>query len=109
MLILEGKGYFRGLGLVEVLWKAIANLIKRSLTAVIFFHNTLHGFRAGRGAGTADLVAKILQQSTAMRELVLFEVFLDIQKAYNNLDRERVLELLISYAVAPRMVQLLRN
>ena len=38
--------------------------------------------RDGRsGMGTAALEAKLLQQLTAMRETVLFEVFLYLQKA----------------------------
>ena len=55
VLITKEKGYFRGVGLFEVLWKAIASLLNRRLTAVISFHDMLHGFRAGRGTRTADL------------------------------------------------------
>ena len=75
---------------------------------MISFHDTLHGFRAGRGTGTAALVAKLLQQLTAMEEAVLFEVFLDLQKAYDCLDRERSLDLLTAYGVGPRTFRLLR-
>ena len=81
VLIPKGKGKLRGIGLVEVLWKAIASLLNRRLTAAISFHDTLHGFRAGGGTGTATLNVKILKQFKAMRETVLFEVFLDIRKA----------------------------
>ena len=49
VLIPKGKGDFRGIGLVEVLWKAITSLLNHQLTAVISFHDTLHGFWAGRG------------------------------------------------------------
>ena len=42
-----------------------------------------------------------------MREAVLFEVFLDIRKAYDALDRERALDLLAAYRVGPRTVHLL--
>ena len=47
----------------------------------ITYHNALHGFWAGRGMGTAILEDKLLQQLTYMREAVLFEVFLYLQKA----------------------------
>ena len=43
-----------------------------------------------------------------MREAVLFEVFLFIWKAYDDLYRERSLELLAAYGVGPRTVRLLR-
>ena len=39
--------------------------------------------RAGRGTGTATLEAKLLQQLAAMREEVLYVIFLDLTKAYD--------------------------
>ena len=54
--------------------------------AAITHHNALHRFQAGRGTGTAVLEAKLIEQLTAMREAVLFKVFLDLQKAYDALD-----------------------
>ena len=105
----KGKGDLRGIGLVKVLWKAITSLLNFRLTAAISFHDTLHGFRVGRGTRNVTLEAKLLQQLTATRKAVLFEVFLDIQKAYDALDRERSLGLLTAYGVGPRTVQLLRT
>ena len=64
-------------------------LLNLRLTAEIIFHDVMHGFRAGHGTGNATLKAKLLQQLTEMREAVLFEVFLDLQKAYDALDRDR--------------------
>ena len=72
---------FRGIRLVEVLLKTMTILLNRWLTAEIKFHYVLYGFRASHGTGTAALNAKLLQHLTAMREAVLFKVFLDIQKA----------------------------
>ena len=43
----------------------------------------------------------------SMKEAVLFEIFLDIWKACNALDRERALDLLTAYGVCPRTVLLL--
>ena len=44
-----------------------------------------------------------------MREAVLHEIFLDLQKAYNALDWNRCLEILAVYGVGPRALQLLRE
>ena len=63
----EGKGDYRGIGLVEVMWKVVAVILNRRLTSSITFHDVLHGFRAGRGTGNATLEAKLLQQLAAMR------------------------------------------
>ena len=52
VLIPKGKGDYRGIGLVEVMWKVVAVILNRRLTSSITFHDVLHGFRAGRGTGT---------------------------------------------------------
>ena len=62
VLIPKGKGDYRGIGLVEVMWKVVAVILNRRLTSSITFHDVLHGFRAGRGTGTANLEAKLLKQ-----------------------------------------------
>ena len=60
------------------------------LMAGIKIHDALHIFWEGRGTGTATLEAKLLQQLAAMREEVLYVIFLDLTKAYDALDRSRV-------------------
>ena len=57
--------------------------------------------------GNAALEAKLFQQLTAMREAVLFKIFLDLQKAYDALDQERSLKLIVAYGVSPRTLRLL--
>ena len=52
VLITKGKNDYRGIGLVEVMWKVVAAVLNRWLTASITFHQFLHGFWAGRGTGT---------------------------------------------------------
>ena len=58
VLIPKGKGDYRGIGLVEVMWKVVAVILNRRFTSSITFHNVLHGFWAGRGTGTATLETK---------------------------------------------------
>ena len=53
VLIPKGKKDYRGLGLVEVMWKVVAVILNHRLTASTAFHEFLHGFRAGCGTGTA--------------------------------------------------------
>ena len=60
----------------------------------ITYHDALHGFRAGCGTGTATLEAKLLQKLAALREEVLYMIFLDLTKAYDALGRSRCLEIL---------------
>ena len=87
VLITKGKGYYRGIGLVEVMWKVVAEILKRRLTASINYHNLLHGFWVGCGTDTTTLEAKLLLKLAALREEVLYVIFLDLHKAYGTLDR----------------------
>ena len=87
VLIPKGKGDYRGIGLVEVMWKVVAVILNRRFTSSITYHDVFHGFWAGRGTGTATLEAKLLQQLATMREEVLYVIFLDLTKAYDALDR----------------------
>ena len=47
IVVLIPKGarkYFRGIGLVKVLWKAVTSLLNQRLTEAIKFHEVMHGF-----------------------------------------------------------------
>ena len=64
----------------------VTRLLNHRITAAIIFHYVLHGFQVGRGVVTTTLEPKLFQQLRDMKEAVLFEIFLDIQKAYDSLD-----------------------
>ena len=94
VLIPKGNTDCRGIVLVEVMWKVLAAILNRRLTASITFHDFLHGFRKGHGTGAATLEATLLQHLAALREEVLYVIFQDIHKTYDALDRSRCLEIL---------------
>ena len=94
---------------MEVIWKVVAAILHRRLTTSITFQDFFHGFRLGCGTGTATLKANLLQQLAAMREEVLYMIFLDLQKVYDALYRSRCLEILEGYGVRPRARRLLRT
>ena len=83
------------------MWKVVAAILHSRLTASITYHDFLHIFRAGCGTGNATLEAKMLQQLAALREEVLYVIFLDLHKAYEALDMSRCLEILEGYGVVP--------
>ena len=89
VLIHKGEKDYRGIILVEVVWKVVAVILNCRLTASITYHDFLHGFWAGHGTGTANLEAKLLQQLAALRGEVLYVIFLDLHKTSDALDRSR--------------------
>ena len=60
VLLPKGEKDYCGIGLVEVMWKVVAEILNLRLTASITFHNFMHGFRAGRGTGTSTFEANLL-------------------------------------------------
>ena len=110
VIIPKGGGTdFRGIGLVELLWKTISGIINRRISSSIQFHDAMYGFRVGRGTGTATLEEKLLQQLITIRETVLHSIFLDLIKAYDSLDRDRCIDILIGYGVGPRIIHILQT
>ena len=61
VLIPKGGGDYRGIGLLEPIWKVLKRIMDRRLDA-IELHDCLHGCRAHRGTGTGVIEAKLAQQ-----------------------------------------------
>ena len=87
--------------------KVVVAIFNFRLTASITFHHFLHRFRAGRGTGTTTLKDKLLHQLVALREEVLYVIFLDLHKAYDSLYRNRCMEILEVYGVGPQYLRIL--
>jgi Reverse transcriptase (RNA-dependent DNA polymerase) len=108
VLIPKYGGSLRGIGLLEVVWKLISTIIKERL-GCIPFDDALHGFRPGRGTGNATLRAKLLTESSLRRGTMLYQIFLDLKKAYDTLDRARTLSILEAYGMGPNLLSLLKT
>ena len=68
VLIPKGGGDYRDIGLVGLMWKAVAVILIRHFTAFITYPDSLHGLWAGRGTGTATLEVKLINQVAALRD-----------------------------------------
>ena len=53
------------------------NIVRNAIT----LHDALHGFRQGRGAGTATIEANMAQQLAGIFHEPLFQVLIDVQKS----------------------------
>ena len=109
VLIPKSEAGFRGVTLLEVLYKLWGMIVYRRASQVIQFHPDIHGFRSKRGCETAILEAKLEMQWAAFNATPYFQIFLDLAKAYDSIDRERLLELLAGYGFGPNVLRFLRR
>ena len=108
VLIPKGGGDYRGIGLLEPIWKVIERIIDHRLDA-FELHDSLHGCRHKRGTGTAIIEAKLAQQLAHIELKPFYGVFLDLRKAFDAMDRDRCILILEGYGAGPRLVRLVKT
>jgi hypothetical protein len=108
VLIPKGGGDYRGIGLLEPIWKCIERVIDHQLDS-IELHDSLHGCRNKHGTGTAIIEAKLAQQLLYLELKPFYSIFLDLRKAFNAMNREWVIMLLEGYRAGPQMIWLIRG
>ena len=107
VLIPKGNsGDFRGIGLLEVVWKVVERIIDARLKCVPL-HDALHGFRKGRGCGTGIMEVKLAQQLGSLEQCPFYGIFLDLKKAYDAMDRDRCLKILRDVGIGERTIRLI--
>ena len=109
VLIPKADGSLQGIGLLEVAWKVVSGIVQQRLQASIEFEDSLHGFQPKPSVRTAMLVHKLITEWSLHRGQMLFQVFLDLKKAYNTLDQGQTLLILEQYGVGPKVQHLLHN
>ena len=97
------------IGLLETLWKVAEALIDTGQRASLQFHDGLHGFRSRGGMGAAIMKLKLAQELARADHKPLFLVVLDLWKAYDTVDRDRLIQTLEVYGAGPHMCGLLET
>jgi hypothetical protein len=105
VLLPKGGGDFQGIGLLDPCWKVVEKIMVRRMGA-IDFHPCLHGGMPKRGMGTARIEAKLAQQLAWVEQEPLYQIFVDLRKAYNHLNREKCLEIMTGYGVGPKLLHI---
>ena len=87
----------------------VEKIFDTHLRAILQMHNVLHGFRDGRGTGMSIMELKLAQLLSQIDPDRLFLVLLELQKAYDAVDRDLLLITLEGCGSGSRMCGLLEN
>jgi Reverse transcriptase (RNA-dependent DNA polymerase) len=91
------------------MWKVVSTIIKERCNETITFEDSLHGFRSERGTSTAIIEAKLRMETRIAEGKTMFQVFLDLSKAYDTVDRGKLLYLLRAYGLGTNLSLILEN
>jgi hypothetical protein len=105
VLLPKGGGNIQGIGLLNPFWKVVEKIMVCRLGS-IEFHPCLHGGLPKRGTGMATIEAKLAQQLAWMGQELLYQVFINLRKAYDHLDQEWCLAIMTGYGVGPKLLLL---
>jgi hypothetical protein len=105
ILLPKGGNNSRWIGLLDPFWKAVEKIMVGRLGS-IEFHPCLHGGLPKRGAGMATIEAKLAQQLAWMEQEPLYQVLVDLRKAYDHLDQEQCLAIMTGHGVGPKLLRL---
>ena len=104
---------FRGISLLSHVGKVPAKLITNRLSAFCEANNILPeeqcGFRPGRSTVCMLFVVRRLQELGRRRRIPLYMCFVDLQKAYDSVDRELLWKVLARAGVPAEMVAVIRQ
>jgi hypothetical protein len=105
VLLLKGRGDYRGIGLLDPIWKVVKKVMVSWFSA-LRLHDCLHGGLPRRETETAIMEAKLQQQLAWAEQEPLYQIYLDLRKAYDALDWGRCLGILAGYGVGPNLLRL---
>ena len=109
ILFMKGRGEYWGIGLFDVSWEACATVVNCCIKSSVVLHDAIHGFRVGRGTGTAILEAKLAQYLSGIAHKPLFQIFLDVRKAYDSLNRGWLMDIMWGYRMGQKKARLIAH
>lgn len=104
----DGNKYL-SVGLVYTVWNICSRFFNQHISSKTYCHPYLHGLRTSRWTNTAILMVKLLMDIWYIEGKTIYQVFLDLRKAYDSVDRDILLEILTKYGVGKVITLLISN
>ena len=79
---------------MEVIWKLCDSIMNNQIRYSITMNNTIHRFGQGGWTVTETLEAKLAQQFAGLFCEPLLQVFLDVYKSYDSMEKGSYMEIL---------------
>ena len=100
-------GSYRGITILEAVGKVFARLMLNRMNEVIcpnVIPESQSGFRPGRGTTDMIFSARQLQEKCTEKQMPLYQVFVDLTKAFDTVNREALWIVLGKYGCPPEFV-----
>jgi len=106
---LSNPGNYRGIMLLEVLYKVVANIIKSRLTPIqeSLEQESQCGFRPGRGCTDASFSLRMAIKKRREHGLETWVLLLDLVKAFDRVPRTLLWQVMRRFGVHDKIVRLL--
>ena len=117
MLFKKGDPYecgnFRSISLGAHAGKVVLKVVTMRLNAYCEWRKILleaqYGFRVGRSTDGMIYVVRGVQELAREKDLPLFMFFIDLQKAYDSVDRSLLWKVLARYGVPAKLISIIRQ
>ena len=98
---------YRGISLMSVVGKVFARILNERVKFVMAdkVMDEQGGFRAGRGCNDQIFAVKQLVEKTNEKDKKIYMAFVDLEKAYDNVSREKLWKVLDEYGVKGRLLK----
>ena len=104
---------FRGISLGAHAGKVVLKVVAMRLSAYCEWRKTFleaqYGFRVGRSTDDMIYVVRGVQELDREKDLPLSMCFIDLQKAYDSLDRSLLWKVLARYGVPAKLISIIRQ
>ena len=102
---------YRGIALLSSAGKVLAKIINKRLGEIVklAYSESQSAFRPGRGTDDMIFTARQLQEKCREQQLPLYQTFIDLEKAFDSINRDALWRVLEKFGVPPKMLQMIKS